>query len=114
MNVYAHTHRPQPPPLVVCVCVCVCVCVSCDHQGLKKVLDSLELQVQAVISHLTWAVGAELGSSARAHMVLKAEPSLHAHSQLFTWILGIELRLAGLRDKCCNPLTYLQIGRAHV
>ena len=36
---------PEPR---VCVCVCVCVCV---HGGYKKVLDSLELELQMVISH---------------------------------------------------------------
>jgi hypothetical protein len=46
----------------VCVCVCVCVCVMCmciyatlytdTHGSQKRVLDSLELEVEKVMGHL--------------------------------------------------------------
>lgn len=61
--------------LWVCVCVCVrtlvhvhicfCVCMgSCGGQ--QTSLDSLELELQVVVSCHMWALGTELGSSGSA------------------------------------------------
>lgn len=42
-------------------------CVYADAlRGLKKLLDSLELESQVVVSPATWALGTEPGSSAKS------------------------------------------------
>jgi hypothetical protein len=53
----------------------VCECNTCRGQ---KMPDSLELELQAAASFLTWVLGTEPEFSARAESVLlTAEPSLH-------------------------------------
>jgi hypothetical protein len=43
----------------VCVCVCVCVCKCRAQGGQKRVLDSLELNLQ-VVKLPGWVLGTEL------------------------------------------------------
>lgn len=45
--------------------------------------EALELQLQAVVSHLLWALGNELRTSGRAEVLLIAEPSLQAPGTIF-------------------------------
>jgi hypothetical protein len=68
----------------VCVCVCVCVCVnicamcagvSTGHRGVP---DFLELELQRVVSCLTWVLGTKLWSE-RAADALYPVSSLSSH-----------------------------------
>lgn len=40
------------------------------HRGEKRVLDPLELDLQATVSYPTWVLGTKLGSSAKATSTL--------------------------------------------
>ena len=42
----------------------------------EKASDSLELESQSVVSHLTWVLGIKLGSSDEQQPLLTTEPSL--------------------------------------
>lgn len=64
--------------------MCVCMCVSPCPESRKEVsgLLKLKLELQEVVSHLTWVLRTELGSFGRAASALKywAVPStLHPH-----------------------------------
>lgn len=73
-------HQPaQPNCFVVVVLYCLkdsfyfnYVCVGYvhmsvgDHRDKKRALDSLELKLATVLSHLTWVLGTEFEFSARA------------------------------------------------
>ena len=48
------------------VCECVCACEYSAHGAPKRVEDSLELELQVLVSHPMWVVGIELISSRRA------------------------------------------------
>lgn len=53
------------------VCVCMWVCspeIRCFQR--PEVSDSLDLELQAVVSLLTWILGINLGSSERAESAL--------------------------------------------
>lgn len=60
--------------LFVCTCVCLCslcdVCVGGTFSDQKKVLDPLELELQVIVSCLTWALGTKLGPSGRTASAL--------------------------------------------
>jgi hypothetical protein len=67
----------------VCVCVCVCVCVTVHVSTVPgeatrgHQIDPLKLKLQAVMSHLTWILGAEFRSSVRTIKAFNMlEPSL--------------------------------------
>ena len=50
----------------MCMCASCSVCSQCAYsgnRGQKRVLESLELGLYMVISHLTWVLGTELSSS---------------------------------------------------
>lgn len=54
----------------MCVCVCSCVCAHlCGDQ--KMALYVLELELQVVMSCLTWVLGTDLRSTVRAASALK-------------------------------------------
>lgn len=71
-------------------CVSVCVgggkyaCECSAHGGQKRKADPLELNLQAVVSHL-WVLGIQLRSSARASSALTAEPALPPQELIFKW-----------------------------
>lgn len=44
-----------------------------------RVLDSLELELQVVVSHLIWVLGTKLGPPEEQLALLTAEPSLQCH-----------------------------------
>ena len=46
------------------------ICVSVAYGGQKRVLDPLELELQAFVSNLIWVLETILGSSVRATIVL--------------------------------------------
>lgn len=54
--------------MCVCVCVCIGICTQeCQApRGQERTLDLLELELQEVVSCLTWFLGIELRSSTRA------------------------------------------------
>lgn len=64
----------------LCPCVFTHACVSvhtcCAHGIQKRVLDTLELASQVVMSHSTWVLRTKLGSFVRRASVLTTEPSL--------------------------------------
>lgn len=64
------------------VCTCMPVCSMCvyDQKGQKKASNPLELKLQAVVSCLTWVLGAEIESSEEWE-AWTAEPSLRPHPQ---------------------------------
>lgn len=68
----------------LCVSVCVCVCSMCkwvlcpQRSGEKRALDPLELELQAIMSHLMQMLGAKLWSSGKAARLLITEPSFQA------------------------------------
>ena len=69
-----HHTWPQSKTLFMCVYVCGCVFgggryVHHPHRP-EEGISSLELELQAVVSHLTWVLGPELVSSAREVSVL--------------------------------------------
>lgn len=43
---------------------------------MPEALDSLELEFQALVSHLTWVLELNVGPLQKQHMLLPAEPSL--------------------------------------
>lgn len=45
-------------------------------RGRKRALDTLELELRAVVSHTMWVLRLKHGSSARTGHTLKSEPSL--------------------------------------
>ena len=45
-------------------CVCVCVCLLSTHGSQKRALDSMEMKLQATVSHSTWMLAIEHGASA--------------------------------------------------
>jgi hypothetical protein len=65
------------------MCVCVCVCVQYPKRP-EEGIDLLELQLQKLVTHLIWMLGAELGSSVRAVYALNCCAILPAPgSQVF-------------------------------
>lgn len=48
------------------LCICECRCL----RGQKRACDPLELELQAIVSCLTWVLGTELRPSARALCIL--------------------------------------------
>lgn len=46
--------------------------------GNKRVLDSVELELETIISHLTWRLGPELRTFAIAWSFLTTQPSLQS------------------------------------
>lgn len=47
----------------MCKCVSVCHMHSSGQGGQKRVLQLLELELQAVLRHLVWMLGGKQGSS---------------------------------------------------
>lgn len=63
----------------VCVCVSMWVCTD-EYRGPMKVLDALELELQAVVSPLMWVLETKPGRSASAVSALSVTaPSGAAH-----------------------------------
>lgn len=61
---------------------CVQVCTgTCGDQ--KRGLDALELELQALMSCLTWALGPDLGPLGKQHMLFTTEPTLQPKFLLF-------------------------------
>ena len=52
------------------------MCVLAAHRDQKRVSDSLELELQMVVSHLTWVLEIESQDSGREASALNHEPSL--------------------------------------
>lgn len=52
--------------------------------GSKRVVDSLDLELQVVLSHLAWALETELGRSTGAEVLLAAEQSLLSWTSTLT------------------------------
>lgn len=61
-------------------CMCVHYMQPGGRGGQRRVLTPLDLELQAVVSSLVWALGTELGSSERQQALLVAEPSLQLHA----------------------------------
>jgi hypothetical protein len=53
-------------------------CIQAPAEARRRRSDWLELELRAIVSHLTREVRSKLGSSARAASALTAEPSLQA------------------------------------
>ena len=61
----------------MCAFVCTCVYEYLQRSEEGKVSVFLKLKEQVVVDHLTWVLGTELQSSARAaNTLLTTEPSL--------------------------------------
>jgi hypothetical protein len=58
--------------------------------GRPKPSDSQELELQAVVSHLTWVLGTKFGSS--AEVVCTSEPFLQSQLSEFLQINKLELK----------------------
>ena len=63
--------------MCVCMCVCiyvcmyVCVCMYVGNHGVRKrAMDTLQLELQTVVSCLRWVLGTRLSSSAKAVITL--------------------------------------------
>ena len=56
--------------LQVCVCVCVCACEHSTYGGQKRVLNSLELELQVEATCRMWILGTELGPFASSTSAL--------------------------------------------
>ena len=94
-----------------CVCVCMCACVHVyigadAHRALKRAPDSLELELQVVVSHLMWMLGMESGSSARAthglkHLGISPAPGLN-FDQESSWIFIAFCRGISYNNKFIN------------
>lgn len=57
--------------VIMCICLCLCCCVGvCTwmqvSRGHKMLSGPLEMEFWVAVSHLTWVLGTELGSSTRA------------------------------------------------
>jgi hypothetical protein len=68
---YSLSHLISPSKdffLSICVLICVSVCHLCAaaHTGQKRESGPLLLELQALVSHLTWMLETEFGFSARA------------------------------------------------
>lgn len=48
--------------LCICLCVCMYTCVCTAPRGQNRVLNALELELQAVVNHLTWVLGKNSGA----------------------------------------------------
>jgi hypothetical protein len=67
-SVCVHVHCVCAFTCTCALCVCVCVCV-CTIGIQKRVLDSLEVELQEVMSCRVWVLETELRFSARSiHM----------------------------------------------
>ena len=107
--------------LCVCVCVCVCMCacvhvyIGADtHRALKRAPDSLELELQVVVSHLMWVLGMESRSSARAthalkHLAISPAPGLN-FDQESSWIFIAFCRGISYNNKFINYELKLKSG----
>lgn len=65
----------------ICMPMCICQCVKMSavfFRGLKRISDSLELDLLEVVSHLKWVLGAESGSFTRV-----ANALIHSASCIF-------------------------------
>ena len=64
--------------MYVCMYVCMSSCVYADPlDEQKRALESLELQLNVVVSCLEWVLGTKLRSSEEPQVLLMAEPPLH-------------------------------------
>lgn len=79
------------------ICVCVCACECSTYRGQKGAPRSLELELQAPVSHLIKVLGAKLLFSARAEDVfLTKDPFFQPRSGvLFT----VPAALTEIKDK---------------
>lgn len=80
-------HQPNciPSPWLGCccfVCLCTCVCLGdclphvCWYsQRSEKVVESMELNLQVVLSCLAWVLRTEPGSSGRALLTMEPSPA---------------------------------------
>lgn len=65
-----------------CVCMCVCMSGGVYHvfagtfEGQKRASDSMELELQALVSHLTWVLKPKLGPLEKQFLILTTEPVL--------------------------------------
>ena len=62
MRVYMHMCLCVYAHVSVGICTCVCSCLRMPD----RVLDSLKVELQAVVKHLTWVLETDLGSSGTA------------------------------------------------
>jgi hypothetical protein len=80
MCVYTYTYINTHTYIHISMCVHECECYVCADApgGQKRVLDSLELNLQVVISSPTQVLRTEFSSSGRAgmHSLLLNQPSL--------------------------------------
>jgi len=87
------------PCVSVCVCVCVCVCLcgsvagNAVAQGSQEVLDTLELELEAVV----WVLGAELRSSAGTVSDLKLLGYLSIHLPVILFPASFPMRFLYLK-----------------
>lgn len=76
---------------VMCVCVCVSVYVresAGAHQGQKRVLDPLKLELQVIVCCQAWVLGAELKSSTKGVQTLNLDPYPAPHQQTLCGFSG--------------------------
>lgn len=57
------------------MCVWVCAHECSARRDQKRALDPLELELQAVLNHLTWFQELNLGSLEERYVLVAAEPS---------------------------------------
>lgn len=73
----------------MCLSVCGYVHTSSGAYGVQKgAPDTLDLELQVVVSWLVWVLGTEPPSSARAVCnLLAAEPSLRPRDLIFSYVV---------------------------
>ena len=80
------------------MCVRVCACV-CAHACAR----TLELESQAVVSHLTWLLGTKFRYSSKQHVLFIAEPELQPPCPAFMRVLGMKLKSSHLCGGTLRP-----------
>lgn len=96
----------------VYVNVCVCMCGGWDTEGDKKrVLDPLELELQAIVNCPVSVLGIELGSSPRAVRILNSW-SVSLAPLLFFWTDAC--RSLSIRQQGDEKMTFLFSGSLFV
>lgn len=69
--------------LIRCIHVYLCTGMHRYLWGPEKGLDALELELQALMSCLTWVLGPDLGPLGKQHMLFTTEPTLQPKFLLF-------------------------------
>lgn len=73
------------------VCVCVCVhCARANALGGQKILDSVELELSAVVSCPAWMLGSEPGSFERADFIPEPPLQFHSHALVTLYLYSFE------------------------